>query len=119
MARHSNPHCLLVFLSPDKVLKLLVMKQDGGLSLGFEGYQWHVHGDMLLAEYEAETEDAAVGYFIHDLFTGARAVIIHKRGGGVVDISVGYRSDSPFYSDPRNDPYSKPDESVEVRRWDS
>ena len=34
--------------SPDRLLRLIVTRDDDGeLSVGFAGYSWHIHGDIL------------------------------------------------------------------------
>ncbi len=117
MAHHSDPHCCLILISPDETLRLLVRKQEGDLSVRFEGYPWHIHTDMLLAEYETEVEEEAVGFFVRDVLTGQRQIVVLRKGGIIVDAWVDHRPDSPFYRDPHEDPYLEPDEVLEVRRW--
>jgi hypothetical protein len=34
-------------VSPDGALRFLVRSPDGDITLGFAGYPWHTHGDVL------------------------------------------------------------------------
>ena len=117
MAHHPDPRCCLVLVSPDDSLKLLVTKEDGDLSVGFEGYSWHTHADVLLAEYKTDMEEEALGRFIEDVITGRRQIVILKKAGVVADAWIDYRPDSPLYRHPGNDPYLEPDERIEIRPW--
>ncbi len=40
------------YLSPDGCLRLVVIRETGDITLGFEGFPWHTHGDVLAAQYE-------------------------------------------------------------------
>jgi hypothetical protein len=115
MAHHPDPACVLVLVSPDGALRLLVTKAEGDFTIGFEDYEWHTHGDLLV-EGE-ETQEEAVGNFIQEILLGKLPIVIEKKGGSIRDISVDYPEDSPLYSDPAANPYREADESFEVRRW--
>jgi hypothetical protein len=110
---------VLVLTSPDGALKLIVTRDENDLSIGFENYPWHTHGDLLLCEYETEVEEEALGYFLQEIVTGQREIVLRKKAGAVVDAWVEYHPQGPFYRDPRDDPHREPDETIEVGRWPS
>jgi len=37
-------------VSPDRLLRLLVVREDGDITIGFAGYPWHTHGDVVAGE---------------------------------------------------------------------
>lgn len=115
MAHHPDPACVLLLVSPDRALRLLVAREEGDFFIGFEGYEWHTHGDLLVKG--DETQEEAVGTFIQEILLGKWLIVIDKKGGSIRDISLDYPEDSPNYSDPADDPDREPDESFEVRRW--
>jgi hypothetical protein len=97
-------------VSPDGTLALVVERRDGDLDIGFEGYAWHVHGDML-AELAGTSRDEAVRRFVDDVLNGPRIVAIVRRGGTVADAWV---SDDPA----KDRLYAQSGEDLEFRRWD-
>src|SRR5258708_1929857 len=45
--------------SPDGLLQLIVDRaDDGDWSVGFDGYEWHTHGDLLTLEYGGTPQSA-------------------------------------------------------------
>src|SRR5947209_3010616 len=69
--------------TPDGALRFVVWREDGDTILGFDGYEWHTHGDLLTVEYEL-AEDAAVDRFVSDL-VGSRLIIAVSRVAGRID----------------------------------
>jgi hypothetical protein len=99
----------MVHESPDSLLRLVVRRVDGDVLLGFAGYDWHTHADMLAAIY-GTTNEAAVERFVDDV-TGNRAIIaVLKRSGTVVDVWI---TDDP-HGELR---YRREHESLEFRLW--
>jgi hypothetical protein len=98
-------------VSPDGRLRLrIAMSEDGDLTLGFVGFPWHTHADILAAT-TGLPEAEAVPRFIDDLVQGASVVVLWSVGGEVRDIWVS--------DDPEQDAaYPQPGESVELRYWD-
>ena len=104
-------------VSPDGALKLVVARDDDGdITLGFDGYPWHTHGDLLAASYPLAdisglTPESATARFVQDV-TGNRAVIAVQRvGADVRDVWVS--------ADPAQDlRYRESDESLQFRYWD-
>ena len=115
MTHHPDPACVLVLVSPDGALRLLVHKDEGDFSIGFEGYEWHTHGDLLVKD--GETQEEAVGNFIQEVLLGEWLIVIERKGGAIRDVRVDFPPGSPLYSDPAADPYREADESFEERRW--
>lgn len=37
------------YVSPDGQLRFVIRASDDGLMLGFDGYPWHTHADLLAA----------------------------------------------------------------------
>ncbi len=38
--------------TPDGALTLVVSHEDDDITIGFDGFQWHTHGDVLAATYQ-------------------------------------------------------------------
>jgi hypothetical protein len=99
------------YVSPGGGLRFLVVTgDDGDIALGFDGFPWHTHADMLAAVTGLPESDA-VEQFLRDLL-GSRAVIAVLRvGGKIKDVWV---TDDPG-SESRD---LSEGESVELRLWD-
>jgi hypothetical protein len=117
-----------VYESPDGLLRFLVVQDDGGdVSLGFDEYAWHTHGDVLAATVAGQTvacfwascsPESGAGHVtehteqsVHDLLAGNPIIAIEKVSGNVRDIWI---TDDPA-TDARR---CLPDETIEFRRWD-
>jgi hypothetical protein len=97
------------YTSPDGALRFRVTKEHGDITLGFENFLWHTHGD-LLAWWYACPEEAAVKRFIEDLVQSRTMIAIARRDGRIVDIRV---TDDP-QAGLRWKPYG---ETLEFRYW--
>jgi hypothetical protein len=58
--------------SPDGSLTLVVSREDGDVTIGFLGYPWHTHGDLLaekfpIGEAEGLTPETEAAHFIGDV----------------------------------------------------
>ena len=63
-------------VSPDGELVLLVVREDDGdITIGFEGSEWHTHGDVLAGVAETTLEEA-VQRFIDDLLNDKSVVAV-------------------------------------------
>jgi len=63
-------------VSPDGELVLLVVREDdGAITIGFEGSEWHTHGDIL-AGVSGMTVETAVTHFVADLLNDRSIVAI-------------------------------------------
>jgi hypothetical protein len=98
--------------SPDGLLSLVVDVDDGDWALGFDGYGWHTHGDLLTAEYGGWPE-SAVRAFVDDIIASRRRIAVSRVAGVVRDAWV---MDDRF---PDGDlmKYAEPGETIEIRLW--
>ncbi len=97
-------------VSPDGLLKFIVWRRDDGdISLGFDGHDWHTHAD-LLASLSGLNESTAVRQFVDDVLSGRSIIAIARVGNVIRDIWV--TDDSP------PDKYKPDDETIKFRYWD-
>ena len=97
------------YTSPDGLLRFIVISEDGDVTLGFEGFPWHTHADVLAAT-DGLPEDAAVERFLNALLTSKAVIAISRRQGEILDIWI---TDDPL-AELR---YAPADESIEFRYW--
>jgi hypothetical protein len=96
------------FVSPDGVLRFQVRSSSGDIYLGFEGFPWHTHGDLLVQS--SESPDVAAQRFVTSLVESELIVVIQRVDGAIRNIWI--------TDDPQGDAlYCKPDEHLEFRRW--
>ena len=103
------------YTSPDGKLMLFVHQQDGDFTLGFEGWSWHTHGDVLAGEYALRGEsglgpEAAIRRCVADILEDRAVLALMHREGRVQDAWV---TDSP--ADELN--RAAADETIEMRFW--
>lgn len=96
--------------TPDGLLTFLVKRcNDGDVCLGFDGFAWHTHAEILVWK-SGLSEDEAVRKFVDDL-VGSHAIIAIAR--------VGVRIRDVWVSDIATpDKYKPDDEIIEFRYWD-
>jgi hypothetical protein len=98
-------HC-----TPDGLLRFIVVRShDGDISLGFEGFAWHTHADIL-ASLSGLPQAAAVRRYVDDLLAGRAVIAIARIGERIRDVWV---MDGEF-----DDKYKPDEETVEFRFWD-
>jgi hypothetical protein len=91
-------------------LRLLVnAAPDGDLALGFDGFPWHTHAD-LLAEACGLEEGAAVRRFLDDLLNDRTVIALWGVPGEVRDVWVSEEPD-------RDAVYPLEGEVIELRYW--
>ncbi len=97
------------YISPDGSLRFIVDREGDDVSLGFAGYEWHTHADLLVGSFGL-SEQEAVARFVEDLL-GDRSVIAVSRVRGVIqDVSI--------TDDPASELRYKPEEEeIEFRHW--
>ena len=96
--------------SPDGLLTLKVGREaDGDVCIGFDGYSWHTHADIL-ASLSGLREDEAVRQFVDDLIGGRAIIAVARVSGKVRDVWV--------VDEPTPDKYKPDDETIEFRYWD-
>jgi hypothetical protein len=103
-------------VSPDGRLRLRVVTgADGDVTLGFDGFPWHTHADILAAT-AGLPEAEAVRRFVADLTGGAAVIVLWSVGGELRDVWV---SDNPAAdAGYASTTYAEPGESVALRYWD-
>jgi hypothetical protein len=103
-------------VSPDGLLKLrIVTDDDGDVTLGFIGFQWHMHADILAATTELP-EAEAVRRFVGELVDGRSVIVLWSVDGELRDVWVSNdpAADSRYASTAS----AELGESVALRHWD-
>lgn len=96
--------------SPDGFLHLLVTRDDGGdFTVGFAGYEWHTHGDILAWEYGLP-EPEAVREFVKRVTADEEILVVSRVNGSVRAV---WPSDEPI----DNFNAKLPEEVLAFRRW--
>jgi hypothetical protein len=97
-------------VSPDGRLRFLVdADPHGDLSLGFDGFPWHTHADIL-ASLSGLPQAEAVRRFVDDLLNDRSLVALWGVPGKVRDVWV--------TEDPARDAvYPIEGETIELRYW--
>ncbi|UFZ02553.1 hypothetical protein LQG66_25140 [Bradyrhizobium ontarionense] len=102
------------YVSPDGLLKFLVICPDGDLTMGFDGCPWHTHGSTL-ADLSGLSETEATERLVTDLITSVSVITVQRIGGKITDawISADPAGDLAGYRQ-----YGELTETIEFRRWD-
>lgn len=101
------------YISPDGLLRFhVVTGEDGDVSLGFDGFPWHTHADILAAASGLSQEDA-VKRFVSDLVSGNLVIVLWWVDGVWRDVWV---SDNPVRDAAYAD--AETNEVVTLRYWD-
>jgi hypothetical protein len=103
--------------TPDGQLTLIVDLTDGDFSIGFDGYSWHTHGDILQAWGCAGTPEDAVRIFVDDVISSRRPICVYRTNGSITDIAV--PSDYDDSLDEQFKSYAEPGETMELRHWNA
>jgi hypothetical protein len=98
-------------VSSDGKLRFQIVRNDNGETrLGFDGFPWHTHADLLAGHY-GPSPDTAIDRFVDDLLNGRSIIALFRYDGSLHDVSV--------TSDPERDRrYLATNETVEFRHWD-
>ena len=97
------------YLSPDGQLRFVIYHDEEDVSLGFEGFEWHTHADVLASAFGA-SEELAVNQFVSDLLRDQCIIGVSRIGGTVRDVWIS--------ADPESDlRYKSDDEVLEFRYW--
>jgi hypothetical protein len=100
--------------SPDGLLTFLVIRhKDGDVSLGFDGFPSHTHGDII-ARLPGLPEEQAIAQYL-DALLKSRSVI------AIVTNSAGEISDVWVYNYPaetRDGGFLRQGEAITFRHWD-
>jgi len=97
------------YVSPDDRLRFVVEQDGQDIALGFKGFPWHTHADMLASTW-GTSEALAVDLFVDDLLSDRCMIAILRTGGTIRDVWI--------TADPRSDlRYGSDDEVLEFRYW--
>jgi hypothetical protein len=89
------------FVSPDGVLCFQIRSSSGDIYLGFEGFHWHTHGDLLAQS--SESANVAAQRFAARLVASELTIAVLRVGGAIRNIWI--------TNDPQSDVrYSQPDD---------
>jgi hypothetical protein len=91
-------------------------QDDGDITIGFAGFEWHTHGDLLASSYQLVdgielTPEGAAMRFVEDVVSNHAVIAVVKSGNRIRDIWVTDDMDQELQ-------YKQPDEEVEFRYWD-
>jgi hypothetical protein len=96
-------------ISPDGLLRFIVERDNGDVSLGFAGYGWHTHADLIAASF-GMPEREAVSRFVDDLLADRSVIAVSRVGGIIQDVWI--------TDDPTSELRYKPEgEEIEFRYW--
>lgn len=95
--------------SPDGFLKFVVCRDTDAICLGFDGFAWHTHPELLAGD--GVSEDAAVRQFVDGLLTGRAVIAIFRVEGVARDVWVTDDVESDLK-------HKRDDETIEFRYWD-
>jgi hypothetical protein len=97
------------YVSPDNQLRFVVDDDEQDISLGFEGFPWHTHADVLASTF-GTSEELAVNRFVSDLLNDRCIIVVSRIGGTIRDVWI--------TADPQSDlRYKSDDEVLEFRYW--
>lgn len=98
------------YVSPDGALRLLVIAPGGDITIGFAGYTWHTHGDILPGA-DADSPEAAARRFVDDVLSGRSTIAVLSAGDVIRDVWV---TDDPA----KERSFCEPGETIAFRLWD-
>jgi len=97
------------YVSPDNQLRFVVDEDEQDVSLGFEGFPWHTHADVLASTF-GTSEELAVNRFVSDLLNDRCIIVVSRIGRTIRDVWI--------TADPQSDlRYKSDDEVLEFRYW--
>ena len=103
-------HIIEEHRTPDGLLRFVVARSDDGdLSLGFDGFPSHTHGEIL-ASLSGFPQEVAARQYIDALLSGLSAIGISRVSGEIRDVWI---TDEPY-----PDKFKPDDETIEFRYWD-
>lgn len=103
--------------SPDHQLTLVVELADGDWTIGFEGFPFHTHGDILARTEYPGTPEQATQEFVAEILQSRRPVVIFRVNGKIRDFGVPEKFDrARLQSDIAK--YGLAGETFEARYWD-
>lgn len=95
--------------SPDGVLTFIVRRDSDDVMLGFEGFGWHTHADILAALYDMP-QSLAVDHFVRDLLSDRSVIAVSCIDEKLQDVWI---TDDPV----RELRHAPQNEVIELRHW--
>jgi hypothetical protein len=74
--------------SPDRQLTLVVDLTSDDWTVGFDGFPYHTHGDILAQTEYAGNPELATRSFVTDILKSRRPIIIWRVNGKIRDLAV-------------------------------
>ena len=101
--------------SPDGALTLVVSHEDDDITIGFDGFQWHTHGDVLAATYQLAgatdlTPEGATQRFVEDIVSNHAIIAVVKSGKRIRDVWVTDDVEKELR-------FEQAEEEIEFRYW--
>ena len=103
--------------SPDRQLTLLVDLTGDDWTVGFDGFPYHTHGDILAGTGYAGTPEQATRAFVADILASRRPIVIWRVNGKIRDLDVPQELNSAEL-DADVARYGFAGETWEARYWD-
>jgi hypothetical protein len=100
------------YSTPDATLTLLVQRDDDDITIGFDGYPWHTHADIIADLRRQSDPESALQTYLDDLFHDRLPIVLMKKAGVLTQPFI-----PDFPDQPIEQKYFEPDESFEVRLW--
>ena len=100
------------YSTPDGLLTLLVQRDEDDVTIGFEGYPWHTHADIIADLHGHDDPESALQNYLDDLFHDRLPIVVWKKAGVLTDALV-----PDFPDEPIGQEHCDSDESFEVRLW--
>jgi len=102
--------------TPDGRFTLLVKYEDDDISIGFAGFEWHTHGDLLAASYplgdvSGLTAESATRRFVEDVTSNRAIIAVIEAQGSIRDVWITNDIERELR-------HKQPDEEIEFRYWD-
>src|SRR5437762_10497790 len=104
------------YRSPDGTLTLVIVRYDDDITIRFDGFEWHTHGDVLAASYQLATSpgltpEGATHRFVADVVSNRAIIAVVRSGNRIRDVWVTDDIDKELQ-------YKQADEEIEFRYWD-
>jgi hypothetical protein len=88
----------------------VIRTPDGDITMGFEGYSWHPHRDVVNA-FSSDSPEVATARFVDDLISSRSIIAISTIAGTIRDVWI--------TDDPAEElKYWDQSKTVEFRLWD-
>jgi len=105
-------------ISPDGVLQLIVdLAADGDWSIGFDGCEWHTHGDILASMHRAGTPEHATRSFVDDILQSRLPIVVWRVHGKIRDVRM-FEELNPDELNAAIAEHGEAGETGEARYWD-